>query len=274
MARAQGVDVVGESRQLSFVDFDSDGQMDLFIAFRDRPNMLFRNDKGRFTEMASALGVADPRKTVGAVWFDMDEDGDLDLFVANQDGDANGFFRNDRTRFVDVAHDLGMDGDGRPSVYGSVGPSLADFDNNWGDYDNDGRPDLYADGYLADFDQDGALENRRVLQPPVSPRRADCERLGRNRVGPLRRPWSHGNGVGSLEDDPAGSRAAECRDMPSNVRHLTRTSGDVRSRRGRAARRAFRAAAATAPSGRGGRPRGMRYRRAGFRPFRWRYRWD
>jgi penicillin amidase len=140
VARAQGVDAVGESRQLSFVDFDSDGQMDLFVAFRDRPNMLFRNEKGRFTDVAKALGVADPRKTVGAVWFDMDEDGDLDLFVANQDGDTNGFYRNDRTQFVDIAHELGMDGDGRPAVYGSVGPSLADFDN-------DGRLDLFVAGY-------------------------------------------------------------------------------------------------------------------------------
>ena len=140
MARAQGVDAVGESRQLSFVDFDSDGLTDFFVAFRDEPNMLFHNEKGRFTDVAEAVGVTDPRKTVGAVWFDMDEDGDLDLFVANQDGDTNGFYRNDGTKFVDVAHELGMDGEGRPSVYGSVGPSLADFDN-------DGRLDLFVAGY-------------------------------------------------------------------------------------------------------------------------------
>jgi hypothetical protein len=191
VAHTMGVDAVGESRQISFVDFDNDGLTDLFVAFRDQPNKLFHNEKGRFKDVAAAMGVADPRKTVGAVWFDMDQDGDLDLFVANQDGDTNGFYRNDRTRFVDVAHELGMDGEGRPSVYGSVGPSVADFDNdglldlfvaaygpsalwhnegggkfvnvavrmgvagdhhlvasNWGDYDNDGRPDLYAGGYL------------------------------------------------------------------------------------------------------------------------------
>ena len=49
------------------------------------------------------MGVDDPRKTVGAVWFDMNEDGRLDLFIANQDGTLNGLFRNDGARFVDVA---------------------------------------------------------------------------------------------------------------------------------------------------------------------------
>ena len=97
-ARAMGVDAVGESRQLSFVDYDNDGQVDLFVAFRDRPNMLFRNEGARFADVAKAVGVADPRKTVGAVWFDMDEDGDLDLFVANQDGDTNALYRNDGGR--------------------------------------------------------------------------------------------------------------------------------------------------------------------------------
>ena len=56
---------------------------DLFIAFRDKPNRLFRNDGGRFVDVTMPSGIGDPRKSVGAVWFDMDGDGDLDLFVAN-----------------------------------------------------------------------------------------------------------------------------------------------------------------------------------------------
>ena len=139
-AKSLGVDVWGTSRQPAFVDFDNDGDVDLFLAFRDRPNMLFRNDAGRFTDVAAQLGVADPRKTVGAVWFDMEQDGDLDIFVANQDGDTDGFYRNDGTRFVDVAPDLKMDGKGRSRLYGGVGPSVADFDN-------DGDLDLFVANY-------------------------------------------------------------------------------------------------------------------------------
>src|SRR5882672_399459 len=144
VAHDLGVDVKGETRQVSWVDFDNDGRVDLFIAFRDAPNMLFRNEGNRFVDVAKDMGVDDPRKTVGAVWFDMNDDGRLDLFVANQDGTLNGLFRNDGSRFVDVAHELGMDADGRPATFGSNGPSVVD-------YDNDGRLDLFVAGYGRNF---------------------------------------------------------------------------------------------------------------------------
>ena len=82
-------------RQPSWIDYDADGDLDLFIAFRDRANALFENNGGRFDDIAPPIGLADARKSVGAVWFDFDQDGDLDLYVANQDGDANGLFRHD-----------------------------------------------------------------------------------------------------------------------------------------------------------------------------------
>ena len=186
-----GVDAVGETRQVSWIDVDNDGDLDLFVAMRDAPNLLFRNDGSRFTSVGQELGLDDPRRTVGAVWFDADEDGDLDLFVANQNGDTNGLFRNDGGRFVDVARDRGMDAPGRPDTSGSNGPSVADVDGDghldlfvagyggnflyrndghgvfteiarqmgvaggdkatpsrWGDFDNDGRPDLYVSSYI------------------------------------------------------------------------------------------------------------------------------
>jgi len=144
VALALGVDVKGETRQVSWIDFDNDGRVDLFVAFRDAPNMLFHNEGDRFVDVAKDMGVDDPRKTVGAVWFDYNEDGRLDLFVANQDGTLNGLFRNDGNRFVDVAHEMGMDAYGRRSNFGSNGPSVIDFDN-------DGNLDLFVAGYGANF---------------------------------------------------------------------------------------------------------------------------
>jgi hypothetical protein len=106
--------------------------------------MLFRNDGTRFTGVGKDVGLDDPRRTVGAVWFDMDTDGDLDVFVANQNGDLNGMFRNDGARFVDVAGALGLDAAGRAPTSGSNGPSVADFDR-------DGDLDLFVAGYGPNF---------------------------------------------------------------------------------------------------------------------------
>jgi hypothetical protein len=140
VARDLGVNIKGETRQVSWVDFDNDGRVDLFVAFRDAPNMLFHNEGSRFVDVAGDMGVNDPRKTVGAVWFDYNLDGRLDLFVANQDGTLNGLFRNDGKRFVDVAGELGMDAAGRAPAQGSNGPSVIDFDN-------DGNLDLFVASY-------------------------------------------------------------------------------------------------------------------------------
>jgi hypothetical protein len=144
VAAEVGVAVGGTSRQPAFVDYDGDGDLDLFVAFRDRPNMLFRNDGGRFADVTEASGIGDPRRSVGAAWFDMDGDGDLDVFVANQNGDADGFYRNrgDGT-FEDVAPALGMSQPGRAEELGSVGTAVSD-------YDNDGDLDLFVASYGPD----------------------------------------------------------------------------------------------------------------------------
>jgi hypothetical protein len=133
----------GAVRQLSWVDYDGDGDLDLFVAFRDRPNALFRNDAGKFTDTAGKVGLADRRRSVGAVWFDYDEDGDLDLYVANMDGDANALYHNDDGQFTDVAAERGVAWGGRApndSTNGTVRPCAADVDG-------DGHLDLVTANY-------------------------------------------------------------------------------------------------------------------------------
>ncbi len=133
----------GAVRQTAWVDVDADGDLDLFVAFRDRANALYRNDQGRFGDVAAAIGLADARKSVGAVWLDADEDGDLDVYVGNMDGDANALYRNDKGQFTDVAEPAGLAWGGRApreTTNGTVRPCAADVDN-------DGHLDLFAANY-------------------------------------------------------------------------------------------------------------------------------
>jgi FG-GAP-like repeat len=142
----------GAVRQISGIDFDADGDVDVFVAFRDRPNALFRNRDGVFTDVAAGIGLADARKTVGAVWFDADSDGDLDLYVANMDGDANGLFLNEGGRFHDGALEAGVNWGGRlpgDAANGTVRPCAADVDN-------DGQLDLF----MANYGPNGLFLNR------------------------------------------------------------------------------------------------------------------
>ena len=141
VAEAIGLDIPGRfSRQSNWVDYDNDGDLDLYAANRAGANRLYRNDDGVFAMLGFQSGAFDSRRTVGACWFDYDGDGDLDYFLANQTGDSDALMRNDGGRFVDVAPDLGMDQTLRPQSQGGVGCAI-------GDYDNDGDFDLYVAVY-------------------------------------------------------------------------------------------------------------------------------
>ena len=146
VAPGLGIDLVGTTRQPSWVDYDGDGDLDLFVAMRDQPNRLFRNDGAEtFTDVTAESGLGDPRRTVGVVWFDYDRDGDLDVHVSNQNGDEDAFYRNEGDgTFADVAPALGMNRPGRGDEYGSVAPAVAD-------YDNDGDLDLFVATYGPDI---------------------------------------------------------------------------------------------------------------------------
>ena len=131
VAAAMGVMLAsGVTRQGTWVDYDGDGDLDLFLAMRDGANRLFRNDGTLFHDVTQPSGIGDPRRSVGAVWLDIDTDGDLDAYVANMNGDANGLWVNEGGRFTDQAATWGLADGGRAlgdETQGTVRPCAVDF---------------------------------------------------------------------------------------------------------------------------------------------------
>jgi len=84
---SQSTGLNADNRRFSFaanwVDYDEDGDPDLYVANDFGRNNLYRNDGGRFTDVAAEAGVEDQAAGMGVSWSDYDEDGDLDLYVSN-----------------------------------------------------------------------------------------------------------------------------------------------------------------------------------------------
>lgn len=128
------------SRQISWIDYDNNGTLDLFVADRVGPNVLFSNRNGEFVDVSADVGLADPRATVGACWFDYNQDGLLDLFLANQGTGKDALYKNTGGTFSDVAGQLDMEGGPRERSDGGV-------DCTVGDFNNDGYFDLFVATY-------------------------------------------------------------------------------------------------------------------------------
>jgi len=64
-------------------DFDNDGDQDLYVANDFGRNNLYRNDSGRFTDIAATAGAEDISPGMSSCWGDYDNDGLMDLYVSN-----------------------------------------------------------------------------------------------------------------------------------------------------------------------------------------------
>ena len=132
-------------------DYDNDGHLDAlllrggWLGSQGRfPLSLVRNrGDGTFEDVTRQAGVLRFAPTQTAAWLDFDGDGWLDFYVGNEstDGERNPcqLYRNNRDgTFTDGAKAAGVD------VVGFVKGVVA------GDYDADGRPDLYVSVYGGD----------------------------------------------------------------------------------------------------------------------------
>jgi enediyne biosynthesis protein E4 len=116
----------------TWVDFDEDGDLDLYVVkgFDANPNnILYRNDAGVFVAVTGMPLVTDQADTPCSAWADFDNDGHVDVFVSNL-GVSNG------TLYA------GHGGGTYAPVTGALPAVLKGAGCAWGDYDNDGRVDL------------------------------------------------------------------------------------------------------------------------------------
>ncbi len=162
----------------AFGDYDSDGDLDLFVAnyvdfkFNDLPGFgklptckfrgidvqcgprglkgagdsLFRNNgDGTFTDVSKTMGVDDPKGFYGmqVVWSDFENRGKLDAYVAN-DSTANFFYRNDATKFTDIGLLSGTAVSGDGSEQGSMGVAV-------GDYLHTGRFSIFVTNFVDEY---------------------------------------------------------------------------------------------------------------------------
>lgn len=148
-----GVAKKDRGRGSAWLDFDGDGDFDLFSAGIQVEHALYRNDGGQFRDVAQATGLADARGGWAAASADFDNDGDDDLFVSRDawEGRApNSLYRNDSGAFIDVGHAAGL------------ADSSDSFTAAWLDFDRDGYLDLYvANGVTGTGAPNALLHNQQ-----------------------------------------------------------------------------------------------------------------
>lgn len=133
----------GKVRQITWVDFNDDGNIDLCVTFHDIGIRLYQNDGNfNFIENTSSWGVSTtPFSAYGVAFADADGDNDLDFYVCayetvqvhGPNASRNLYYINQNNQsFVESAQAKGIDNGAQPS-----------FMPVWFDYDNDGDLDLH-----------------------------------------------------------------------------------------------------------------------------------
>jgi hypothetical protein len=137
---ALGLQNIGEIKQLTWVDFDNDGDRDLSMTGLNMPVQLFRNELNALIPLAENSGISnDSIVSYGHSWADFDRDGDLDLFVCNYDAAFMGYVNSDNQLYRNEGNGFFTD------VTLSAG--FAPMENYtfmalWMDYNRDLYPDL------------------------------------------------------------------------------------------------------------------------------------
>ena len=125
-----------------WVDIDNDGLLDLFVGNENSPSQLFRNKgDGTFEDISHHAGIDRTAFTKAVVAGDYDNDGYPDLYVSNLYSENFLYHNNHDRTFTDVGAKAGVQ---KPQQ------SFAAW---FFDYDNDGLPDIFVNGYYFSADE-------------------------------------------------------------------------------------------------------------------------
>jgi hypothetical protein len=124
----------GTSYGAAWGDYNNDGLLDLFVDVSNLGNdWLYRNNgAGGFTKITTGAIVTSGGNGNNCGWADYDNDGYLDLWVANSDQNDFVYHNNGNGTFTRITTN---------AIALKTGNSQG---GSWGDYDNDGWPDLFV----------------------------------------------------------------------------------------------------------------------------------
>ena len=188
------------------LDYDRDGWLDIYMvngstfealagkAASPRAALFHNNHDGTFTDVTQKAGVGNDRWGLGCAVGDYDNDGWPDFYVTNL-GKNRLYHNNHDGTFTDVAEQAGVALDeGSGSVV--VDHTGATF----GDYDGDGRLDLFVGGYIRYDFQNPPLAGTKAVNY------SSCQYRGQNIMcGPRGLQGAgdhlfHNNGDGTFTD--------------------------------------------------------------------------
>ncbi len=120
----------------AWADYDGDGFVDLYMAVEQhthRPYLFHNQGDGTFVERTdTALTVALARSS-SLSWSDYNGDGKPDVFVTNFDNEHCFLFKNEGAGVFTAINSSPV-----------VSYTASSIGCDWGDYDNDGYPDLFV----------------------------------------------------------------------------------------------------------------------------------
>ena len=140
MTPQYNINSIYESKTILTVDYDNDGDRDIFITNIRGKLKLYKNDGTNYSDVTVSSGLTnDSMNSTAALWFDYNRDGLLDLYVGVYSGYLiNGQFPNKlyknlgNGQFQDVSVSSNTENTGNKVLAMSVI-----------DYNNDTWPDIY-----------------------------------------------------------------------------------------------------------------------------------